>query len=423
MLRTWPMARPRSVIGVLLVLQAAAYAQTPPVQAPTAISFDAAIAHASKSAQVTNTRSAVTLLRDAEASLPHLDTNPVVTLSAGPRVAPAAERGFEGSIGILQSLSVTGASRLRRAALGAEATWLGAEADAELLRRRLAIAERWLALHQAEAQLTLTHADVANEDSFAALVSRLVMAGERTQADVAAAAARVAEAELRHLLAEGNVAEARALLAAEIGTSPTAPLTAIGDVPEVMLPSPQEQRAMIAAAAALPAVAAKKLAARNLALQAVEERASRGARINVGVDASRDALGAYVVRGTIGVPLPILDQGHRETASRRAAALRSEGDAADEEVRSRNMLGMVVHEAEHTEEVFTTVRVRLVPAAERAVALREKQLQAGEGILLDVVDARRTLFDAKRALLTAQHERAWARIRLAALFVAVRGEK
>lgn len=424
MLRTWPMVRLRSILCVLLALQtSAALAQTPATEAPLAISFDAAITRAEQSAQVTNDRKAAALLHDAAASSPRVDANPVVTISAGPRLAPSSERGFEGSIGILQSLSVTGAARLRRAALGAEAKWLGAEADAELLRRRLAIAERWLALHQAEAQLALTQGDVANENSFAKLVARLVVAGERTQADVAAADARVAEAELRQLMAEGNVAEARALLAAEIGTSPSDLLTASGDVPEVLLPSPADQRSLVAAAAALPAVTAKKLAARNLALQAVEERATRGARINVGIEASRDALGAYVVQGVIGVPLPIFDQGHRETASRRAAALRTEGEAVDEEVRGRNMLGTVLHEVEHTEEVFNTLRTRLVPASERAVTMREKQMQAGEGILLDVVDARRSLFDAKRALLVAQHERAWARIRLATLFVAVRGEK
>lgn len=180
---------------------------------------------------------------------------------------------------------------------------------------------------------------------------------------------------------------------------------------------------MIAAAQTLPAVQSKKLAARSFTLQALEEQAARGLRLNVGLDASRDALGAYVVRGVVGMPLPFFDTAHRETASRRAAALRAEAEAADEQVRASNLLGTVVHEVEHSEEIFAALQTRLVPAAERAVVMRDKQLQAHEGILLDVVEARRGFFEAQRQLIQARRDRAWARIRLATLFAAVRGDQ
>ncbi len=395
----------------------------PPEAPPVPITFADAIASAAQSPQVLQERAAAALLRDAQRSSPALDANPTLTISAGPRVAPTAERGFEGTLSISQSLSLVGSVRLRRDALAAEATWLSSQADTELLRRRLAIAERWLALREAEEQFELTVRAVDNETSFVTLVARLTVGGERTQADVAAAQARLAQAHVQQLGAEGLVVEARAELIAELGVSPLEHLVTSGAVPEVAVPTAAQQAAMIAAAQTLPAVQSKKLAARSYALQALEERATRGLRLHVGIDASRDALGAYVVRGVVGMPLPMFDVAQRESASRRAASLRAEAEAVDAEVRARTMLGAVVHEVEHSEEVFTALRTMLVPAAERSVAMRDKQLQAREGILLDVVEARRGLFEAHIQLIQARRDRAWARIRLATLFAAIRGDK
>jgi outer membrane protein TolC len=264
---------------------------------------------------------------------------------------------------------------------------------------------------------------VANEFDFVTLVERLAVGGERTKADVAAGEARLAQANLQQLRAEGMVVDARAQLIAEIGVSPHEHVVTSGAAPEVALPTAAQQATMIAAARTLPVVQSKKLAARSYALQALEERAARGMRLNVGIDASRDALGAYVVRGVVGMPLPLFDVAQRESASRRAASLRADAEAADAEVRARTMLSTVVHEVEHSEEIFTALRNRLVPAAERAVAMRDKQLQAHEGILLDVVEARRGFFEAHSQLIQARRDRAWARIRLATLFAAVRGDQ
>ncbi|MBP9085079.1 MAG: TolC family protein [Kofleriaceae bacterium] len=386
------------------------------------ISFAEAIASAAQSPQVLQERAAAALLRDAQRTSPSLDANPTVTIAAGPRIAPSAERGFEGTLSISQSLSLTGAARLRRDALTAEATWLSAQADSELLRRRLAIAERWLSLREAEEQFELSVRAVGNESEFVTLVARLAVGGERTKADVAAGEARLAQALVQQLRAEGMVVDARAQLIAELGVTADEPLVTSGAAPEVALPTAAQQATMIAAAQTLPAVQSKKLAARSYALQALEERAARGMRLNVGVDASRDALGAYVVRGVVGIPLPLFDVAQRESASRRAASLRADAEAADAEVRARTMLSTVVHEVEHSEEVFAALRNRLVPAAERAVAMRDKQLQAHEGILLDVVEARRGFFEAHSQLIQARRDRAWARIRMATLFAAVRGD-
>ena len=123
-----------------------------------------------------------------------------------------------------------------------------------------------------------------------------------------------------------------------------------------------------------------------------------------------------MLQASIAVPLPVFDLGARELAARRAAALRMEGEAADEQVRARAAMLLAAHDVEHTGEVFDALASRLVPSSDRAVGLRERQLTAGEGTVLDVLDARRSLFDARARLVRATRERAWARIRLAALY-------
>lgn len=69
----------------------------------TPISFADAIASATQNPQVLQERAAAALLRDAQRNAPALDANPTVTIAAGPRVAPSAERGFEGTLSISQS--------------------------------------------------------------------------------------------------------------------------------------------------------------------------------------------------------------------------------------------------------------------------------------------------------------------------------
>jgi len=385
------------------------------------ITFADAMTLAETHPRVQGGRRAAADLAQAERASPYLDANPVLALAAGPRVAPRAERGFEGAAELTQSIGLDHQASRRQQALGAESAWLSAECDAELLARRLGTAAAWLALWEAEEQVAVALKDVANEEELVRLVGRLASVRERTTADVAVVETRLAEAQLRERTAEGALAEARSQLAAELRASEGDVLVASGAPPDLSAPPPEEQARVLAAAVALPAVRAKELLARTELVRAEEERASRGARLTFGVEVRHDALRADVVEGMLAVPLSIFAVGAREYASRAASSVRAAGEASDEQSRARAAVTLALHEVEHTEEVFTLLQTSLVPAAERATLLRERQLKMGDGTLLEVIDARRTMLDARVRLVRATRERAWARIQIHLLAEATRG--
>ncbi len=404
-------------VGVLWALccaTTAADAQDVPV------SFEAAVALAARNPRVLQGHRGSALLRRAAETSPPVDANPQITVTGGARVTPAGEQGFEGSVGVSQSFSVQGVAGLRRAALSDESRWMGAEADAETLTRRLAAANAWLALREAEEQLSLAESAIANEARFVDLVTRLAAGGERTAGDVAAASVGLEEARMRGRLAEGAIADARWAAAAEIGTPERGALVTEGPAPELPAPSERERQLAFEGVASLPSVRSRRLLARVEATRALEERATRGTRLTLGVEARRDALTAGVVQATVAVPLPFFAVGDREFAARRAAALRMEGEADAEAVRAAAELRLAAHDVEHSTEVYDALVANLLPASERAVALRERQLTVGEGTILDVLDARRSLVDARIRWVRAAHDRTSARLRWSVLAQAAR---
>jgi outer membrane protein TolC len=198
-------------------------------------------------------------------------------------------------------------------------------------------------------------------------------------------------------------------------------VVAEGLLPELPPLSADQQRRALQQLERLPEIGAKSLLARSELVRAREERAARGVHLSVGAQLRHDALGATIVEGTLSLPLPLMDVGAREYASRSAEATRLEGEVSDLRVRARAALVLAFHEVEHTQEVLTLLDDGLLPAAEQAVALRTRELEAGEGTLLELIDARRTLFDARARRVGALRERTWARIRVRLLAHAATG--
>ncbi|HET9929195.1 MAG TPA: TolC family protein [Polyangiaceae bacterium] len=411
------MRRSRRLLPLLALLSWAA----PSVAAERRVPFREAVGAGDQNPRVVSTRQASESLSRAEQKSPSLDANPVVTGAVGPRVAPASERGVDWGVGLSQSFSVHGAAARRREGLAAEAEWLRADADAELVARRIAAASAWLTLWEAERQVALTQEDVTNEERLLALVKRLAEVQERTAADVATVETRLAESKLRERLAEGTLVEAKARLSAEMHAARDDDLVTDGALPELPMPERAEALQLIARAASLPAVRARQLLSRAEQARAREERAGREARLSFGIDFRHESPGANIVQANAIVPLPIFAVGAREYASRMATSLRASGEAADEAMRAREAMRLAVHELEHSQEVFELLDARLVPSAERAIQLRERQLKGGEGTLLEVIDARRTFLDARLRWLSAAKNRAWARIQVELLARAAAG--
>lgn len=408
--------------GVVIAL--ASLAATADVSAAErTLSFAEALALAEGHPVIVATAEGAKRLRAAEATAPLLDANPTATLSLGPRLAPSDERGFEGGLSVTQSVSLAGAARLRKEAVAAEARWLTSEVDARRLERRVAIAKAWLDLREAERRAVLQREEIETDARTVAVVARLASVGERTRADVAAAELQLAETRTRSIAREAAVAEARAALSAELGPQPEGELVTRGPAPAVELPDEAEQRALLEGAAALPAVRAKELFARSEWIRAEEERSSASNRLGVGLELRRDALGATVLQTNLQLPVPLFELGWRERVARQAAAERLDGETVDEAARARTAVALAIHEVQHTAELRTALEGQLLPAAERALALRHKQLLAGEGTTLEVLDARRAVATTRGELVAAEHEESRARVRLALLHETFRGRR
>jgi cobalt-zinc-cadmium efflux system outer membrane protein len=358
-------------------------------------------------------------LARAASRVPRIDANPVLTVQLGGRVSPARERNPEGQVALTQTLSLEGAARLRREALAAEARTAQAQQRQLQVMVRLEAARAWLDLWSAQQLHQLAQQDAEAAARLRKAVEALVTARERPRSEALVARRQAQAAALRVLEAEGALAESRALLQAELGLPLEDTPVATGDPPELLPPSEQAQRAALASAAALPSVRTRTLLAAEERVRAAEERAARGTRLTFGVQAQRDALGATVLQGILGLPLPVMDVASREEAPRLAAALRADGDAADALHRAQADLALAFHDLEHSEQVASALQDALLPAAEEALQALEKELRAGEATLLEALEGRRALIEARQRKVVAERERAWARLRAVALVAAL----
>lgn len=364
-------------------------------------------------------RRALQTAQDGVQNAPALDANPMITGSLGPRIAPTKEQGVEAQLGVYQSLSLDGAATKRTDALKAEASWLRVDLAQEALSRRLAAARAWFALWEGEQLLTLALRNQASETELEGLVQRLARAGERTTVDVATASARRADADLQVLNAEGLMVEAQAKLRAEVHAKPGTDLSTDKKLPEFDALSGETRRRLAAAAEALPAVRTRILWVAAERARAEEDRASRGSRISVGAELRRDALQAVMVQANISVPLPLFAVGDREHTARLTAAQRGQGEVEDQALRVRASIDVLLHELDHTTEVYDHVKGKLVPAATQAVVLHQRQLAVGEGTLLELIDARRTLVLAEQRHIQAQRDLIETRLRATLLLRAI----
>jgi cobalt-zinc-cadmium efflux system outer membrane protein len=352
--------------------------------------------------------------------LPALDANPVLSVQLGARLSPERDRGADFTASLSQTVSLERAARLRREALAAEARTAEAQAQQARLELRLDAARAWLDLWAHQKLLALAKEDEEAARRLQQAVTRLVQARERLRSEALVARRRVEEARLQVLAAEGALAESREQLRAELGLPLEDTPVASGEPPELLPPSAAEQKAALASAASLPSVRARSLLAAEERVRAAEERAARGNRLTFGVVLQREAPDANVVQGLVAVPLPLLDVASREAAPRLAAARRADGEAEDALHRARAGLSLAFHDLEHSDQVESAVRGELLPAAEEALRALDREFAAGEATLLERIDGQRALIEARARLVHALRDRAWARLRAAALLAAIR---
>ena len=296
----------------------------------------------------------------------------------------------------------------------------GARADVALRGQELA--QAGLAAQQADtrAQVTTAFVDVlaAQEglrlaDSAQALAARAsditarrVTAGKASP--VEATRAKVAEASVRLELnlARSTLTQARQRLAALWGSTEPRFTQAEGSLDALpALPSPGELEARLAQS---PAVrqAHSHLAQRQAMLVVEQRRATPDVTVSIGMKRSEELGRSQAIIG-LALPLPLFDR----NAGNRLEALRRSDQAGDQLAAASVQLQASLAQASVR---LATARLdvdslqrEIVPGAQSAYDAASKGFEFGKFAFLDVLDAQRTLLQAKnqtlRALTEAHH--------------------
>lgn len=384
--------------------------------APLELTLDEAVATAFRN----NPRLRVQAERVSEAQARRLGAgiypfNPELDLqAAGRRSGGSTAADFE--VGLSQEFELAGQGEKRRSVADSEleAARLEQQSTERLLAAEvhlafidaLEIAEK-IAVAQAEAELSAQLLDLAQ---------RRLDAGAGTQLDVNVASAELGRSEQAVGALAGDYAAARAALAESLA------------LPAASLPIPQGELApsdeelpplndLVAAAevnrADLQALHELERAARSRTALA---RAEGRPNLRLGLFAGREGGTETIVGAGLAIPLPFFQRNQGAVAEAEAAAAR----ASAEHVAARLS---VVREVVTAYELYKagsaslkTLRGRVLGTTEDNLELLRKAFEAGKTGWTDVLVMRRSLFDARRALVetSARTRRARVRIDIAA---------
>ena len=199
---------------------------------------------------------------------------------------------------------------------------------------------------------------------------------------------------------ENELASARAMLAATWGQSQASFDGVRGDL--WALPPTPDARALAAVAGESPALARwnAEIAEREATLAV--ERAARIPSIEVSLGGRHHPLGdaGGVVAG-VSIPLPVFDrnQGGILAARQQIASARAEQRQVDVDLRSSIVAS---HQAlVIASRTVATLRDQIIPRADRVFAQTRKGYATGLFRYVEVLDAQRTLFAARREVLDA----------------------
>jgi cobalt-zinc-cadmium efflux system outer membrane protein len=235
------------------------------------------------------------------------------------------------------------------------------------------------------------------------IAARRVAAGkvpplEETKARVAEAGVRV---ELT--LAASELASARKRLASLWGNPSPRFERAEGELEALPpLPAAADLNSRLAAA---PSLARARIEVERRAALAQVERSRRVPNVTVSLGAKRDeALGRDQAIFGVAIPIPVFDrnQGNLLEALRRADKARDE--LAATELKSSNELTLAYERLSAARSETQSLQRDILPGAQRAFEAASKGFELGKFGFLDVLDAQRTLFQAKSQYLRALAE-------------------
>jgi cobalt-zinc-cadmium efflux system outer membrane protein len=405
------------VLALLIAL--AVVAPSAEGRAQDAISFDAAIGLAEEAPELRALDDALEARRSGDGRISDVTELTRAYVVPGMRVLDDQDRGFEGQVQLGHSWNLAGLADARRRSAGEERDALSARTRAAALSRRLEAAYAWIVLHRAERTLALAE-DVGRVASeLAERTAGAAARGALTEADHAEADAFAAEAEAFALAAEGERVGARVALARAMGTSAPAELMTSGALPEPPLPEPEAIAARLSDVDRLPRVVAARLAAAAIRARDAEVSAQVGLRLDADLIVYRESPAGLMIFPQIGLQIPMADLAARDRSVIAEQGTIAEGTTEATRTDALREAFEVAHEVEHARATVTLLETRFVPALERLVELRTRQLSVGETTVLIALDARRRLLRAQNEWVLAEAARAWAEVRAWLLLAAL----
>jgi len=385
--------RHASLLCLLAAVPCAAAASPAPANARP-LTFAQAMQQSREAPAVREVEAAFSVKRAADRRLGAMTQNPQISVESGYRNDTGGQ-GAVVQVAVQQGFHLSGYAAARRHSAEREEAALAVEVRAALLQKRLGAARLWTELWgttQAE-RLARNEAELARQSL--ERTEHLEQRGAATQVDVATARTYLAEVEARRLAVEGEAVEQGLALGRWLGLEDAVQVQ--GEPDPVQLPRLTEE--LVAEAlrrsAELPEPALRRAAEQTERAREKEVTAQRGTQLYLGAMVLHEPTAPWAAFGTLALSLPLFERGQRERADLLSTAARlrvaTEAAAAGAQVELRQVL----HDVEHFAELGKLLDETLLPAAEREVALRERLLAVGDGTILEVLLARRSLVAAR----------------------------
>lgn len=387
----WPLGLAAALSSPFAV-QAQPETSTPTTSAGAAAPLSLASATALAEAYSPSVSAARRELEASEAEVRQADLPPNPELAVLLEDERRATRTTTAQLNIPLELGGKRAARVaeaRRASELAQAGLLGARAElrARLLAAffRVLVAQERVKLAGASAELSTRGADAT---------ARRVAAGKISPVDETRARVEQANAELELADARAELQSARQALAAFWGSPELGHAQVEGDLDA--LPVRADAQQLLAALDTAPTLEASRLEweRRKAAIEVERSRQVPDLTLNVGAKRSNDTQITQAVVG-VTVPLPLFDrnEGRLEAALRRA-------DKAEDDYRAARI--RLANEARHAASQLAlasasarTLKVTILPAAQQAHDAATRGFEAGKFGFLDVLDAQRSLLQAR----------------------------
>ncbi|ULX52408.1 cobalt-zinc-cadmium resistance protein [Cupriavidus taiwanensis] len=303
-----------------------------------------------------------------------------------------ASRSTTGQVNLPIELGGKRAARIGLAERGRELAQ--AELGSTRAELRATVIARFFGVLVAQERVRLAEGSVGIASQAADAAGRRVAAGKVAPLEATRARVEQANAELELAEATGALQSARQALAALWGDSVPRFDQAQGDLDA--LPSRPAPAALQAALEDSPLLEASRLAAERSRAEVAVQRSRQYPDVTVSLGAKRDneANRNMAVLG-VAIPLPLFDrnQGNLYAALRRADGAQDAHAAT--RVRLQGELQHASTQLSVSRAAAQTLRASVLPAAEQAYAAASRGFEAGKFNFLDVLDAQRTLFQAR----------------------------